>query len=54
MEDNKGKAKPLSREERDAKKIKINVEDLQNHLELMHTNIVGKSVKMADIKNLKK
>ena len=35
----KGKAIPLSREDRDAKKTKINVEDFLSHIDVVTTSL---------------
>ena len=46
----KGKAIPLSREDRDAKKVKIDAEEFNAHIEVLHTELK----EMIDLKKIKK
>jgi hypothetical protein len=48
----KGKATPLSREDRNAKKVKIDAEEFHTHIGLLHTTIGLQ--KKETLKNVKK
>jgi hypothetical protein len=49
----KGKPKPLSREERDNKRIKVDIVALQDHISVLQDNIIQLG-KQNEFKNLKK